>query len=88
MALLTKALALRSAQRDSKPPGQSNGGASPIPIDTKPDLSEHIADLSHDWRERFAVIVESGDVSELEAQRIADTELGAAFRLRFMPSER
>jgi hypothetical protein len=49
---------------------------------------EHIADLSDAWCERFAIIMEGGDVSELEARRIADAELGAAFRLRFMPNER
>jgi hypothetical protein len=64
------------------------GSVSGRPSEPDCDLAAHFTAFNDAWCERFALIVEGGDVSEVEARRIADAELGAAFRLRFMPNER
>lgn len=47
-------------------------------------MSQRIADLADAYAERIAVVMEAGDISESEARRIAEAEIGAAFVDQFI----
>lgn len=52
------------------------------------DLAQRVADLADTWRERMAIIAAGApDVSQAEARRIAEAELGRRFVEVLMPGE-
>lgn len=59
--------------------------SSPSPAEAPAhDLALRIADLADAWRERVAICLEAGDITEAEARLIADAEIGRRFVEIFM----
>ena len=50
-------------------------------------LATRIADLADAYAELMAIVMEAGGISEAEARRIAEAEIGAAFVRAFLPGE-
>lgn len=51
------------------------------------ELAERATDLADAWHERVAICLEAGDISETEARRIAEAEIGRRFVETFMRRE-
>jgi hypothetical protein len=55
--------------------------------DAHESLVQRVADLSDAYAERIAILMEAGDISQAEARRIAEVEIGAAFVRIFLSDE-
>jgi len=48
-------------------------------------VAQLVADLADAYAERIAIVLEAGDISEAEARRIAEAEIGRRFVDAFRP---
>ena len=51
------------------------------------DIAQRVADIADAYAERIAIVMEAENISEAEARRIAEAEIGGAFLRAFMLHE-
>lgn len=56
-------------------------------LGTRDSIAKRIAELADAYAERIAIVLEAGDISDIEARRIAEAEIGRRFVETFMAGE-